>query len=126
MRRPSLFEIFALLCIPIAATAACVPASSIGLPDTPAAAATTTTLDERAAIGVELAYAAERTALELAVDSGVLKGDKAAKAASLDRRAWAAVQAVRAAYRAGNASSYSTALEEAEAAINAALEMVRS
>ena len=54
------------------------------------------------------------------VSRSTLKGRSPASALA------AAVQAVRAAYRAGNASSYSTALEEAEAAINAALEMVRS
>ena len=91
----------------------------------PATAANQTVLDEHGAIGVELAYKAARTALEIAVDSGLLKGDRAAKAAALDNQAFAAVTGVRAAYRAGNASNYGAAMGEARAAVTAMLAVVK-
>lgn len=91
----------------------------------PATAANQTVLDEQGAIGVELAYKAARTALEIAVDSGLLKGDRAAKAAALDNQAFAAVTGVRAAYRAGNASNYGAAMGEARAAVTAMLAVVK-
>ena len=91
----------------------------------PATVASHTTLDEQGAISVELAYKAARTALEIAVDSGVLKGEQAARAAALDNQAFAAVTGVRAAYRAGNASNYGVALAEARAAVTAMLSALR-
>lgn len=95
------------------------------VPPSPGVIAGQTVLDERAALSVELAYKAFRTALEIAVDAGALKGTAASKAAALDNRAFAAVGAVRAAYRAGNAASYVAAVDEARAGIAAALAAVR-
>lgn len=94
------------------------------LADTPVEVADQTILDERAAIGAELAYRAQNTLLELAVDSGRLKGDLALRAAGFDRQAYAALQAVRSAYRAGNAASYAAALDEARAAVEATLNII--
>jgi hypothetical protein len=91
----------------------------------PVSAANQTVLDEQAAISLELAYKAARTALEIAVDSGFLKGDNAAKAAALDNQAFAAVTGVRAAYKAGNASNYGVAMAEARAAVTAMLAAVK-
>lgn len=96
------------------------------VPASPGAVASQTMLDEQGALGVELAYKALRTALEVAVDAGVLKGANATKAAALDNRAYAAVQAARAAYRAGNAASYAQAVTDARAAISAALAAIGS
>ncbi|WP_343518081.1 hypothetical protein [Sphingomonas sp.] len=77
------------------------------------------TLDERAAIGVELAYQA---AAQVALASGAAKTERV-KAA--DRRAYAAVKAVRAAYSAGNASSYPTAAIAAHEAVAALLTAIK-
>jgi hypothetical protein len=97
-----------------------------GLPSSPAAVAESTVLDEQGALGVELAYKALRTALELAVDTGALRGEAATRAAALDNRAYGAVFAARAAYRAGNATSYAQAVTDARAAITAALAAIGS
>ena len=91
----------------------------------PVVAANQTVLDEQGAIGVELAYKASRTALEIAVDSGLLKGERAAKAAALDNQAYAAVIGVRAAYRAGNSSNYGVAMAEARLAVTAMLGAIK-
>lgn len=95
------------------------------IPTSPGQVAEGTVLDERAAIAVELAYKASRTALEIAVDAGLLRGERAAQAAALDNRAYSAVQAARAAYRGANAASYYQAVDEARAAIAAALAAVK-
>jgi len=84
--------------------------SALGsLPPTPAQAADRTILDEQGALTVELAYSAVRLAVETGVDVGIIRGANATRFAELDRRAYAAVLAVRAAYRAGNADSYAAA-----------------
>jgi len=93
--------------------------TSLGIPMSPATVADRTTLDERAAIGVELAYQA---AAQVALATGAAKSDKV-KAA--DRRAYAAVKAVRAAYSAGNASSYPTAAIAAHEAVAALLTAIK-
>lgn len=109
--------------LPLALTA-CAGLGSV--PTSPGAVASQTVLDEQGALGVELAYKAFRTALEVATDAGVLRGANATKAAALDNRAYAAVGAARAAYRAGNAASYAQAVTEARAAITAALAAIGS
>ena len=76
----------------------------------PGAVAGASVLDERVALDVELTYKAARMAMETAVDAGLLKGEDARKASELNRKAYAAVLAVRAAYRAGNSQTYAEAL----------------
>lgn len=88
---------------------------NMGALPAPNTVADRTTLDERAAIGVELAYQA---AAQLALSTGAAKREDV-KAA--DRKAYAAVKAVRAAYSAGNASSYPTAAIAAHEAVAALL-----
>lgn len=102
------------------ALAGCGPLAST-LPPAPAAVADRTTLDESAALTAELAYKAARVSVETGVDAGFIKGATAAKVATLDSAAYAALGKVRAAYRAGNASTYSSALTEARGAISALL-----
>lgn len=98
--------------LPLAlAVASCGPAT---VPP-PATVSDATTLDERAAIAVELAYQA---GAQLALTTGAAKTERV-KAA--DRRAFAAVKAVRAAYRAGNASTYPAAAIAAHEAVAALL-----
>lgn len=84
------------------------------LPTAPAAVADRTILDEKAAVAVELTYKAWRTAAEAATDAGWVKGAQAVKVADLDRRAYDAVKAVRAAYNAGNAANYKAAFVNAQ------------
>lgn len=96
-----------------------------GLPPAPVAVADATTLDEQAALAVELAYQAARTAAEVAVDAGVLKGATAARFADLDRQAFLAVAVVRQAYRTGNATSYASALGDARRTITALLTLTK-
>lgn len=104
------------------ALAGCGLSSIAGnVPTSPGAVASQTVLDEQGALGVELAYKAFRTALEVATDAKLLRGAAATKAAALDNRAYAAVQAARAAYRAGNATTYAQAVIDARAAISTAL-----
>lgn len=116
----------------LAVALACAPAlagcSTMGLPDVPTApaqVADSTVLDEQVGSGVELAYRGFRTALEVATDAGLIRGARATQVAALDNRAYAAVQAVRAAYRAGNATAYTRAAMEARAAIAAALTAIK-
>lgn len=112
----------ALVCAPLAA---CTTTGGLAPPPAPATVANATILDEQVGQGVELAYAAFRTALEFAVDTGRLKGAAATRAAALDNRAFAATQAVQAAYRAGNSAGYLAAAKEARAAIAAALAAIK-
>lgn len=100
-------------------------ASACATISAPVDVAERTTLDEQAAIAVEAAYGSTRTALEIAVDAGQLTGDRAARAAELDRRAYLAVVAVRSAYNAGNANGYADALTDAHAAVVAALASIK-
>jgi hypothetical protein len=88
------------------------------VPPAPVDVANKTVLDERAAIGVELAYKAARLAIETAVDAGLVKGQRATAIAELDRTAYKAVLAARAAYRTGNAPAYDAALLQAQVAIS--------
>jgi hypothetical protein len=102
-----------VLFIPMSlALASCNGIGTIPAPNT---VADRTTLDERAAIAVELAYQA---AAQLALATSAAKRENV-KAA--DRRAYAAVKAVRAVYSAGNASSYPTAAIAAHEAVVALL-----
>lgn len=94
-------------------------------PAGPVVVADQTVLDERAAVGVELAYKATALTLETAVDAGLLYGEAATKAAELDRKAYAAVTAARKAYEAGNAATYDQAVADAYAAVSLALEALR-
>lgn len=104
----------------IASALALSACTTIPAPPPPATIADTTTLDETGAIGVEVAYKAFRTAMELAVDAGMLKGATALRVRDLDNRAYALVSAARAAYRAGNAATYSAAVDEALSVITSA------
>lgn len=103
-----------LLC---AALALAVPIggchSFTSLPTSPSNAANATVLDEQLALGVEATYKAARTAMETAVDSGVLHGANATKARTLNTQAYDAVKATRAAYDAGQQDNYIAAAGKA-------------
>lgn len=95
-----------------------------GIPSSPSAVCDKSTLDETGGQLVELGYRLFRTAGELAVDSGKLKGAAATRVRVLDNQLFAATQAVQSAYATCNASSYAAAIEQAKALLanaNAAL-----
>jgi len=109
----------------IIAAALALAGCSFSPPSTPSTVAQATVLDEKIAIGAELAYKAARLAAETGVDAGLIKGAKADRVADADNRALTAVQAVRAAYRAGNAASYSATAKEAQNAVSAMLAAIK-
>lgn len=86
-------------------------------PPAPVATAERTTLDEQALTALELAYKGGRMAAEAGVDLGLIRGEVALKLARIDEQAFTALGAARAAYRAGNAASYSSALRDGQASI---------
>ncbi len=95
-------------------TAGATAADAVGVP-APVTVADKTTLDESLGRGANLAYKAARTACEIAVDAGVIKGATATRFRVLNRQAYAAVQAVDRAYATGNARSYREAVDQAQA-----------
>jgi post-segregation antitoxin (ccd killing protein) len=109
--------------IPLAALlASCQTASTIAaaapvITGGPVVLADRTVMDETAGRSIELAYMAARTVAEIAVDAGLLKGERAAQVQVLNRRAYATVLAARAAYRAGNSDGWLKASREAQAAV---------
>lgn len=107
------------------ALSACATTGSPPIPTSPGAVADATVLDEKMAIAAEGAYKAARTVIEAATDAGLIRGANATKAAALDNKAYAAVQRVRAAYRAGNASSYDAAYKEASGLIGDLLGLIK-
>lgn len=93
-------------------------ADTIGAP-APANLADQTTLDEGALLRLERIYKAIRTAAEMAVDTGMIRGAMATRIADADNFAFGKLRLARAAYDTGNAASYTQALREAEPAIAA-------
>lgn len=99
----------------------CGASGGLNIPAAPVEVADQTTLDERGAIAVEVAYKAFRTAAEFGTDAGMIRGETATRVARLDDLAFAAVGAARAAYRAGNSESYEEAVKTALAAVGKAM-----
>ncbi len=95
-----------------------------GLPSGPSTVADQTTLDERGAIAVELAYQAANKAAEALTDAGLIEGADATRVAEIDRKAFAAVQAARRAYDTGNAATYADAIREARSEIATLLHLL--
>ena len=99
----------------------CAGLSALMMPPAPASYAERTTLDESAALTAELAYKVAGSMVDLAVQAKIVKPGTplAVKIADADDRAYMALQAVRSAYRTGNAGNYAIAATEARAAIEA-------
>ncbi len=114
------------LFVAMAALCLCACAAVPTPPPSPAAIADTTTLDEQAANGVELAYKGARTLIEPLVDIGVIRGATAERFRILNRKAFDAVKAVRLAYETGNAKSYAAAAALASTAIADLLSLANS
>lgn len=83
----------------------------------PATVADKTALDEKPARVLERAYKAVRGAAEAGVDAGAIRGTTAARVARADNEAFSWLGVVRSAYDAGNAATYTEAIEHAKAAI---------
>jgi hypothetical protein len=103
----------------IIAVALLLPACSLQTLPPPGAVASATILDERVATGFELAYTAAARSAALARQAKLISDADWPKVKASDMRAYAALQAVRAAYRAGNAATFDAALAEARAAVSA-------
>lgn len=117
MRRMLLFAPLAAMAL---ALPACATPGGSPIPGSPSQVCDKSTLDERGGTAVELGYKAFRIAMELAVDSGQLKGQAAANVAALDNQLFSATQAVQSAYASCNAASYGEAIDKANAALAAA------
>lgn len=99
-----------------AGTIAAGVTDAAGVP-APATVADLTTADEQAMLRLERVYKAARSTVELAVDSGLVRGKLASTIAAGDRFAFQKLGALRALYDAGNASSFRAALPEVEKAV---------
>lgn len=117
--------LMALAGLSLAACAIAPPASIPAIPAAPVVVADKIILDEQIGIGVEASYKAIRLAVELAVDLGRLKGEPAAQAQALNRKAFALTQATQAAYRSANGASYRASAKEALATITALIALMR-
>lgn len=112
----------ALLLLPLFLVASCGWTPPAGNLPVPSDQADRTTLDEQTALSVELAYQAANKAATLGITSGLIRDNATIRRiGEADRQAYAAVQAVRAAYLAGNAADYLTASQQARAAVGAIL-----
>lgn len=81
-----------------------------GLPASPAAVCDRSTMDESGGQLVELGYRLFRTAGELGVDTGVIKGARATQVRKLDMTLFTATVAVQTAYKTCNAGDYAAAI----------------
>lgn len=102
-----------------------LPTLITGVPPAPVAVANQTILDEKVGIAVETAYKAWRLAVELAVDTNLLKGEKAARVAEIDQKMFEATLLVQAAYKVGNANQYASAAREANDLIKQGIALMR-
>ncbi len=92
---------------------------------TPAEFAGRTAVDEQVAVSIENGYKLFRTAVELGVDTGVIKGAFALRVAKADQVAYNAVLVVRQAYKTGNSSDFLAASRSANIALEQALAIVK-
>lgn len=98
---------FILLCALVSA----VPlASCAGIPTSPGDITAQTKIDEQLAVGADLAYKGFRLTVETGVQSGLIKGQLAARLADVDNRLFSAYTLVANAYEAGNSQSLASAI----------------
>lgn len=107
--------IAAALCV--VALSGCDQIGAVNSLPTPSTVAEKTTLDEKAGLAVDLAYQAANRAVFFAAKAGFLTPAQKAAAADIDADAYTAVQATRAAYKAGNATTYADAVSAALQAV---------
>lgn len=102
----------------IAAALALTGCATTGTVNTPVGAVSLATADEKAMIALEGSYHAVLVAVNAAVDSGLLRGEKAQRASVLLSQANGAVRTARAAYDAGNAVQSAARAAEAVSAMS--------
>ena len=105
--------------------ASCAPLAPPIIIPTPVSFADRTALDEQAALSIENGYKLFRTAVELGVDTGVIKGAFALRVARADTVAYNALLVVRQAYKTGNSSDFLAAARSANIALEQALAIVK-
>ncbi len=96
-----------------------------GIPNSPKEVTEQTTLDERIALGMELAYQAAALSAVTAIKAGLVPQDRMKEVQDADTMAYNAVVLVRTAYKAGNAKSYLEAAGDARSAISAMVTLVK-
>jgi hypothetical protein len=102
------------------------PGTGLGsIPTAPVELANRTAVDEQVAVGIENGYKAFRLAVELGVDTGVIKGDRAVRAKAADNRAYAALLVFRQAYKTANATDFLTAARSANIAVEQAIAVAK-
>ncbi len=106
--------------------ASCAPTltSPVVIP-TPVSFANRTAVDEQVAVSIENGYKLFRTAVELGVDTGVIKGAFALRVARADTVAYNALLVVRQAYKTGNSSDFLAAARSANIALEQATAIVK-
>jgi|GEM_PF-7100749 len=102
---------------PAAANIAASVADAAGAP-APVSLADRSVRDEQALLALELAYKLARTAGEMGLDAGVIRGQRARDLAALDNRAYLSVTLARSLYTAGNEATWHDALAEANRAVS--------
>lgn len=107
-----------------AAPTAAILADAAGVP-APASLANRSIRDEQALLALELAYKLARTAGEIGLDAGLIKGRRASDLAALDNRAYLSVTLARSLYSAGNDATWRDALAEANHAVSAILPLLK-
>ena len=112
----------AILAVSLTACSVVGPTGSI---PAPVELADRTAKDEQAAIAIENGYKAFRLAVELGVDTGVIKGERAAAVAKADQCAYAALLVFRQAYKTANSADLVAAGRNVNAAIDQAIAAVK-
>lgn len=114
-----------LMAVALAASSLSVSACAT-LGAEPAAVADTTKADEQAMLAAENVYLAANNLAQFSFDLNVLNADQRAKVKAADNKAYSALLAVRAAYRAGNSKNLVAALNELNTFAEEILSVVRS
>ena len=104
---------------------ACSGGGVSSIPTAPVEYANRTAADEQAAVAVENGYKAFRLAVELGVDTGVIKGARATMVRKADQCAYTALLVFRQAYKTANAADLLAAGRSANIAIEQAIAAAR-
>lgn len=113
------------LSLGLAACSTTLPADPIASIPAPVSFANRTAADEQIATGIELGYQGFARALELGVDTGVIKGERATRARAAHRAAYQGVLIVREAYKTANAEDFLNAARSANSTIAKAIALVK-
>ena len=108
------------------ALSGCGPMLAMMSAGSPSSVSSKTSVDEQAALSVELAYQVSAQLILTAAKAGLLDDATVkARVRDADNRAYKAVLAARAAYRASNAVEYGSAAAESRAAISEIVSLLK-